>query len=331
MENLHLVLAPLKGFTDMVYRRAWWACFEGLDGAVAPFVSTVAARKIKPAYFRELLPLNNPGIDLVPQVMSKSSDDFIYLARVLGEMGFKRLNWNLGCPSSTVVSRGRGAALMARPAEVDSILRKVMPLIPQTLSIKMRLGFDDPSQGTELLDLLESHAISEVIIHPRLAIQGYTGRVDLEGFQDCLERTSHKVVYNGDIASQDFFCSLSNRFKGISTWMLGRGVLADPFLPSRLKGMPGPPGELAVDRISRFHSLVLEGYGSILHGESHLLARMKAFWHNLAPSFDGGAKTLKRIRKCGSLRDYNEVATKFLESSPTWFPEGRSDTIWWDR
>lgn len=328
MDKVHLTLAPIQGFTDMVYRRAWWACFDGLDEAFAPFVSTVAARKVRPVYFRELRPENNPGMTLTPQIMSKSAGDFIFLAGLLGEMGFRKVNWNLGCPSSTVVSRGRGAALMTRPGDVDFFLGQVIPAVAPAVSVKMRLGFDDPSQGLALLDIFENHGLAEIIVHPRLAIQGYSGRVDLDGFTRCLERSRHRIVYNGDIMDPGFFHTLVERFPEVSGWMLGRGVLADPFLPSCIKGAPVPGRIDALERIFGFHSLVFEGYSGILHGDSHLLARMKAFWHNLAPSFEDGGWVLKKIRKCRTRANYSAVVKEFFNSKPAWVPEQRRDTIW---
>ncbi|MBK9356299.1 MAG: tRNA-dihydrouridine synthase [Bacteroidales bacterium] len=52
------------------------------------------------------------GIEVVPQVLSKSAGEIIWLAQVCEQLGFKELNWNLGCPYPQVANKKRGSGIL---------------------------------------------------------------------------------------------------------------------------------------------------------------------------------------------------------------------------
>jgi tRNA-dihydrouridine synthase len=139
----------------------------------------------------------------------------------------------------------------------------------------------------------------------------YTGRVDLDAFKSCLTRIVHPVVYNGDINDLDGFQVLESRFPAVSGWMLGRGLIANPFLPEMIQGGSRRIRDRRF-RFGKFHDDLLDGYADLFCGPGHVLDRMKGFWRYFAAGRSDGPSLLKRIRKTATLDQYREVVSAVL-------------------
>jgi len=314
---MHLTLAPLKGFTEAPYRNAAAAFFKGFDAAMAPFVVTILGRKYPNTHLKDLLPENNHGWPVIPQVLSNDAAGFVKLAGHLCDLGYDTINWNLGCPFPRVAKKSRGSGLLPHPDKIDRILDQVLSKVPVRLSIKTRIGRFDPEEMETLLPVFNRYPLAELIVHPRTGVQMYTGQPDLEVFGKCLELSQHPVVYNGDIYTVADFTALADRFASVDRWMLGRGALADPFLPGAIKG-PDIPHVEKLDIIRRFHDRLFAAYAEILSGPSHLGDKMKGFWLYLSCSFADGRKILKKIQKTRKTDHYTDVVKRFFDSGPTW-------------
>ncbi len=312
-----LYLAPLRGFTDVVFREAFTACFSGFDLAVAPFISTMTGRSFKVSDIRKVLSEDDGGLPVIPQILGNDPDDFIFLARHLYDLGYPEINWNLGCPYAMVAKKKRGSGLLPYPDRIDAFLDRVFADYPGKLSIKMRLGRHDASEILELLPILDRYPLTEIIIHPRTGVQMYNGATDLSAFEGCIPLTYHRLVFNGDINSLDDFRRLSARLTGVRRWMIGRGAVANPFLPMIIKaGCDREGGK--TETFMRFHDALYEGYGRILEGPSHITSRMKGFWSYFSGSFKEGDRIFKKIRKTKSEERYLGVVADFFDGDPEW-------------
>lgn len=310
-----ICLAPLRGLTDSIFRNTYATFYSGIDWAVTPFLTTVKGSRIKASHLREVLPENNQRLPVIPQILSKSADNFIPLAAALHDMGYGIINWNLGCPFPMVAKKNRGSGLLPHPHLVDAFLDRVLNAIPNRLSIKLRLGYDDPEEIKELLPIFDRYPLDCLIIHPRTGKQMYTGRPDESAFEACLGMTSHTVVYNGDIVTKGDMERLRCRFPTIKTWMIGRGVLADPLLPGRIKNhLKNETDE--IDQFRKFHEALLNAYGAVLDGPGHLLNRMKGFWYYFSRIFDDKFRLLKKIHRTRTLEHYRETLEKFFMDAP---------------
>jgi tRNA-dihydrouridine synthase len=136
----NLILAPLRGFTDAVFRNAFQRHFQGVEMAVAPFVTTVNGTRIKSSHLRDLAPAKNRALPVVPQILGNDADTFICLARTLLDLGYTEINWNLGCPYPMVAKKMRGSGLLPHPDTIERILEKALNGFTGKLSIKTRLG-----------------------------------------------------------------------------------------------------------------------------------------------------------------------------------------------
>ena len=312
-----LYLAPLQGFTDRVFRNSYSMFFKGFDIAIAPFISALQGGRYKNKELRDVLPENNRILPVIPQIMGNDPLGFADVSHVLCDLGYTTVNWNLGCPFNMVAKKKKGSGLLCFPDEVDAFLDKVFPLMKTGLSIKMRLGRYDCREIFTLMPVLNRYPLDEITIHPRTGVQMYDGTVDLDTFEEAYAMSVHRVVYNGDIRSLEDFQAISQRFPAIDRWMIGRGVLTDPFLPMTIRCGKDTVTDKAV-MIKQFHDAFFQERIEYLASPVHVMDRMKSFWSYLAPSFDGGHAFFKIIKKINDPVVYRVHVERFFEQDPRW-------------
>jgi len=312
-----LILAPLKGFTDAVFRNTFAEHFDGFDAALAPFITTVAADRLTEKHVQDILQHHKNRMPIEPQVLANNPDDFVFLARRLFEMGYAEVNWNLGCPFRPVTKKRRGSGLLPFPEQVDEFLDKTLRALPGWLSIKMRLGRNRSDEIFRVLPILDRYPLEAITIHPRTARQMYGGAPDLDAFQACLDQSRHRIIYNGDIVDRRGFLALEDRFPRVAAWMIGRGALSNPFLPAVIKnGEDSVSGR--VEKFKSFYEDLFTRYQEKLCGPGHLLDRMKGFWKYFAGAFTNGQTLGKQINHTFKLPHYLETVERFFREGPDW-------------
>jgi tRNA-dihydrouridine synthase len=306
---MKLFLAPILGHTDFVFRNAFFRHFQGLDSCLCPFITTVKGRMVKDSHVRDVLPKYNKLKNIVPQLIGRDAEEFIVMANQLYSMGYRTINWNLGCPYPMVVNKRRGAGLLPFPEMISDFLSTVIPDVKCSISVKMRLGKSDPGEIFNVLTVLNDFPIKEIIIHPRTADQMYGGSVDLDTFEKCLSLSKHTIVYNGDIVDTESFQKVSKRFPSISDFMIGRGILMHPGLPEAIKGIPSMRYK---ERLYRFHEELVKGYKENGCEEISLLGKLKQLWCYLSSSFEKSEETLIKIQRTKTMEKYwQEVDAAF--------------------
>jgi len=258
-----IYLAPIQGVTNDFYRNVFHRLFAGVDCYYSPFVR-VQKDGTRRNGISHYLPPFNPAAPLVPQILSNDADEFLVFDRQLQQLGYPEMNWNLGCPVRMVTLKRRGSGLLPHADHIQSILEGIIPQMHCRLSIKLRLGLNDSDEILSLIPILNRFPIKELIIHPRIGMQMYKGQADLGKFSECLRLTTLRVVYNGDIFNAATFNALQKQFPQIDGWMLGRGILANPFLPAQIKGFE--QGGNKSDRIQRFHDTYAQQLATALCG-----------------------------------------------------------------
>ena len=307
-----LIMAPLRGYTDAVFRNAFQKHFQGVGEAVAPFVTSTRGRRIKPSHLRDLAPEENGSLPIVPQILSNDAGEFVRLANTLFDMGYAEINWNLGCPYPMVAKKKRGSGLLAFPELIDRLLDEIMHGCKGRLSIKTRLGRYSTDEMEHWIAVFNRYPLIRVIVHPRTGVQMYTGSVDLDAFAACLDRINHPVVYNGDITDVDTFLMLEARFPEVGEWMLGRGLVGNPFLAEMIQSGKCKPTDDR-ERFFRFHEDLLAGYLMRFSGPGHVLDRMKGLWRYFAHGCGDGHRILKKVRKTRSLERYRQLVKQIGE------------------
>ena len=298
---MKLYLAPLEGITTMTYRRAYERNFGGVDRYFTPFIvnKKLGAREIE-----GILPENNPGETLIPQIMSNRAEDFIQVSKEIATYGYDTVNLNLGCPSGTVVSKKRGAGFLAYPDELDAFLSEVYEKCPIKISIKTRIGLEDENEWENLLSIYEKYPMGELIIHPRLRTDYYKAPIRMDAFAKAVEQIKVPVCYNGELNSVEDVTHIRKQFPQIDRIMIGRGVLRYPHLFLQIKGEAEMQQEELKKRIRTFHDELLEDYRITMSGDRNALFKMKEIWTYLGESFEGADKCLKKIKKANHISDY---------------------------
>ena len=300
MNQLNCACAPLEGVTGYVFRSLHSVQFPGVDRYYAPFITPRSQKSLKKKERNDVHPDHNRGLHLIPQLLTDDAALFLSAAAALGELGYEEVNLNLGCPSGTVVAKGRGSGFLARQPELERFFDTVFARCTLKVSVKTRLGVDYEEEWSELLPMFNRYPISELIVHPRLRRDYYKGPVRLDLFAQAVEQSRAPLVYNGDLFTVADVHAFLERFPDQNRLMFGRGLVTNPALIRQLRG--GAP--LEKEELKRFHDALLTAYADYLSGERPLLFKMKEMWAFWLTLFPEAGKSAKLLRKCRTLSDY---------------------------
>ncbi|MEN8810829.1 MAG: tRNA-dihydrouridine synthase family protein [Flavobacteriales bacterium] len=307
-----LLSSPLQGFTDFRLRNAFHYYFGGIDTFYSPYIRLNGKLVIKGAYERDILPENNSTLNVIPQVMTNDADEFLFVVKFIQQFGYKELNWNLGCPYPMVTKQGMGSGLVKNTEQIRHILQRVHNETDIVVSMKMRMGYDDASEILDTLPMLDEFPIKNIAIHARIGKQLYKGGVDLEGFQRCVDKAKHTLYYNGDITTVDSFRKIRNQFPSIEHFMIGRGLISDPFLPQMIQNDSIEYPENRWQIFKEFHDRIYQEYDEYLSGPTPIKMKMRGFWEFFALSFDNPQKTFKKIKKANNAVQYNQATREIF-------------------
>jgi len=304
-----LLSSPLQGFTDFRFRNAFHRYFGGIDTFYSPYIKLNGKLVIKGSYERDILPENNTTLEVIPQIITNDAEEFLFVAKYVQQLGYKELNWNLGCPYPMVAKCGMGSGLISNTSQIEHILKRVHTETDIIVSMKMRMGYENPTEILDVFPILEQYPIKNIAIHARIGKQLYKGGVDLDSFQKCLDTSKQKIYYNGDITSVEKFRMMQERFPSIDHWMIGRGLIADPFLPSMIKNNTTEYPKNKLEIFEAFHNTIYQEYDAYLSGPTPIRMKMLGFWEYFSESFSNPQKTFKKIKKAGNSKNY-EIAVK---------------------
>lgn len=297
---MKLYFAPLEGITGYVFRSAFFRYFGPVDKYFIPFIKPNQRGHLSSRERQDILPENNEGMHAVPQILTNSAEDFLRTAKKLQTYGYQEINLNLGCPSRTVVTKGRGSGFLAFPEELDRFLDAVFMQAGADISIKTRVGRDSPEEFPRLLEIFNKYPVKELIIHPRVQQDLYKNRPNWAAFQEACRKSRNPVCYNGDIFSVEDYRHFTKAFPDIDAVMLGRGLLMDPGLAGEIR-----TGErMDKQTLRSFHDCLYAGYQEVMCGPKPVLFKMKELWGFLAPVFSNYGKYAKKIKKSEKLKAY---------------------------
>ena len=312
--KMKFYLAPMEEVTGYVYRKVYFRLFGDIDRYFTPFLAPPRKNAFRRKEGREIDPENNQGMELVPQIMTNQADQLLQSAKVLWDCGYRQLNLNLGCPSATVVPKGKGSGFLRDPDELDAFFdafyNGLESLAPDMkLSVKTRLGLVSGDEFPRILAVYNRYPLSEVIIHPRVQTDFYKNKPDLDQFGAALEDSVHPVCYNGDIFTQEDCEALVRRFPALDRVMIGRGLVASPGLVREIK-----TGQKTTrEELRRYAGELFEGYCEAYGEEKNALYKMKEIWYYLGSRFPDSEKTLKKIKKATTGAKYREAVEELFQ------------------
>ena len=300
--------APMEGLTDSLFRRLHHTYFPGVDRYYMPFISPTQHRCLTNREARELPMADSVPFVAIPQILTKVAEDFVWAAGQCAERGYTEVNLNLGCPSGTVVAKGKGSGMLSDPDNLDRFLDAVFSASPLPVSVKSRLGVTDPQEFPRLMEIYNQYPIVELTLHPRVRKAFYSGSVDMEMFAYCAENSKNPVCYNGDICSLEDIERIKVRFPQVDSVMIGRGLIGDPGMLT--------PGGTTVEALEGLFDAMLNEYLTAFGGSRNAMFRLKEHWGMLIHRFEDSEKLGKRLRKTTDLEEYKTITREIFRTLP---------------
>ena len=351
---LPVLFAPMEGITGYVFRNAHHSVYGGVAKYYTPFLSPGPEIGIPKRAIRDVQPENNRGVPLVPQILTKSPGDFLDTVSLLHDFGYREINLNLGCPSGTVVAKGKGSGMLGDPETLARFLDAVFEGLPRIagdleLSVKTRIGRWSEREWPDLLEVFNRFPISELIVHPRIQKEFYKGLVHRDAFSLAAERAKMPLVFNGDLADLADIRRVQAEFPDLKAVMLGRGLLRDPALAERYQGAreqgamqqeesahgkeyrasevqgDGPTERALAEqvqgdgaderaRLQKFHQALISGYRAAGFDDRVIAAKLKELWFYLGLRFSD-ERLLKKQKKSRTLEEFLLYTDMLLESA----------------
>lgn len=312
-------MAPMEGITGYIYRNAHRHHFDGIEKYYTPFLTPKQGKGWTSKEKNDVLPAHNVDVPLVPQILTNRAEWFVRMAEQLYALGYEEVNLNLGCPSGTVTAKGKGSGFLADTEALDRFFDAVFRTISGKVSVKTRLGIEDPGEMKELMEVYNRYPIHELVIHARVQKDMYKKPVNWEAFGEALEVSRHPVCYNGDIFTVEDGKVFAEMFPKVDRIMIGRGLLMDPMLAEKLTGKAAEQSvESRKEELARwrgFHSELCDGYEEIMSGERNVLFKMKELWNYMIESFPKQRKYMKKIKKAGRLSEYKSIVETLFEEA----------------
>lgn len=297
--------APLEGVTGYIYRNAYHNLFGQIDKYFTPFISPTSNEGFTTRELNDILPAHNEGLPIVPQILTNNAEYFIRIVNALKDFGYDEINLNLGCPSGTVVAKHKGSGFLSEREDLDRFLDEIFSKSDAKISIKTRIGKDDPNEFYELIKIFNKYPLEELIVHPRIQKDFYKNKPNREIFKAALSSSENPVCYNGDIFNFSQYKELIRECPNLECIMLGRGIIANPGLIGEIKN------NKVADKatLKAFHDAVYAGYKGILSGDKNVLFKMKEFWFYMIHMFAESDKYAKKIRKVNRANEYEAIVS----------------------
>ena len=327
-KSIRLSFGPFQGITDAPFRNVFKKHFGGIDKFYTPFFTGIQKDHAKNLQGEEIDPSMNDVETLTPQILSTDAEEILRFATQCKELGYKEINLNMGCPFPRVANKKRGSGLLPYPEKIEELFESVFERIDIGFSVKCRLGYYDPDEIVPVIDIFNQFPLSELIIHPRIGKQLYKGEADVKRFSELIPLVKAPLVYNGDIVSVDSFERIYSKVQPVREFMLGRGLLANPFLAETCRDASYASSKnadtcnadtcnVSLQKTNRLYNYVMDLYEERLRhagGSPKVLGRMKELWSYLMHSFDEPQDIWRKIKKVNALKEYEEaVETIFRE------------------
>ena len=287
-------LAPLLGLIDAPFMNAI-AEVGGFDEIFAPYMLADERSIPKPQVITRRFSEIGKHVNLVPQLLSNNANAFVAMANILYDLGYQKVNWNMGCPIKFVVEKGRGAALLHNLQQLERLLDDTIGRLKPELSVKIRIGFDSPDEFPAIIEVFNKFKLNELIVHSRTAVQQYSGEPYRQTFIDSAGSSLNPIVYNGDITSAaEANISLPN----LNGYMIGRGAISNPHIGLQIKGLPtdnAPTFKQFATEITRWYCT------------RNSLNRLKELWKYFAKRFDNPHEVFAKLQTINNSEKFCET------------------------
>ena len=301
-------LAPMLGLIDVPFMNAT-AAVGGFDEIFAPYMLADERSTPKPKVLASRFAAISKQVNLVPQLLSNNANAFVQMANILYDLGYPKVNWNMGCPMQFVISKGRGAALLRNLQQLEFLLDDTIGRLKPELSIKIRIGFESQNEFPSIIEVFNKFEISELIVHARTAAQQYTGEPYRQTFIDAAAASRNPIVYNGDIKSPADAATFD--LPNLKGFMIGRGAITNPHIGLQIKKLPtdnAPTFKQFATEITRWYCA------------HNSLNRLKELWKYFANAFENSDDAFSRLKPIEDIEQFQLAVNEIFEAEDLIIP-----------
>ncbi len=307
-----LILAPVAGHTDTLFRQA----VKGLGGCglvVSELVSTegMTRGQERTSHLTRFEESERP---LSIQIFGADPARMAASAAMIQEMGADIVDINLGCPVKKVVRQGGGSNLLRNFALLERIFKAVRKAVTMPLTAKIRSGWDhDSINAVEVLKLAEDCGVEALAIHGRTRCDMFAGKADWKIIARVKENARIPVMGNGDVFLPEDAARMF-RETGVDGVMIGRGVLANPWLIRQCSDHLGGSAVRHVTMAEKagFMREFLRRIAEEVPAPV-AIGKMKKTGGYLSKGIQGGAKLRERIHSAKSCAEILESLDHFFQ------------------
>ncbi len=237
-----ILLAPLEGLADPLMREVLTAV-GGYDWGICEFVRVTESVLPNRTFLRTCPELHNAsqtasGTPMRVQLLGSDPHFMAANAKRLVKHRPAGIDINFGCPAPTVFRHRGGSALLGEPDLLNAIVSAVRSVIPVDIpfTAKMRLGINDDSLAVDCAQAIEAGGADELIVHGRTKVDGYKPPARWHLIDRVRAAVNIPLIANGEVWTVEDFRNCQ-QVSGCADIMLGRGALADPLLPRKVRGL----------------------------------------------------------------------------------------------
>jgi tRNA-dihydrouridine synthase B len=302
----NVVLAPMAGFTDTVFRVI---VMQSDCGLVYSEMVSAKGLVMKDKGSLEFIAISDKEHPIAVQIFGNDPRIMADAAKMVEDAGADIVDINMGCPTPKIVKEGYGAALMKDPELVERIVYSVVKAVSVPVTVKMRKGWDDKSvTAVEIARRAENGGASCVVVHGRTREQFYRGQADWGIIRDVVMSVSIPVIGNGDITSPEDAEKMLQECQCAGV-MIGRAARGNPWLLERIVHylqhgvvLPKPSSEERIDMMFYHLDRLVE-----LKGEYVGIREMRAHAVNYVKGLSNASYIRNQIMKTESVEQFKEV------------------------
>jgi len=271
----NLVLAPMEGVTDVVFRRL----IRGIGGSGYTCTEFIASEGLKrgSGKMARLAQFDPDERPVSIQLFGRRPGVMADAARIVQDMGASIVDINMGCPSKKVCAHSGGSALMKDPLLAGEIVRAVRAAVTVPLTVKMRSGFSAGSRNApEIARICQEEGAEALAVHWRTRADGYKGQRAVDKIAETVEAVDLPVLANGDIVDIPSAEAML-RDTGAAGLMIGRGAIRNPWLMLQISQWLRGEEPVSVDAMEKKRAMLryFRTINEAIPRERAALGRMK--------------------------------------------------------
>jgi len=306
-----LALAPMQDVTNLAFLRLMTE-HGGSDIYVTEYFRVYPESRLEKPILRSVTE-NPTGKPLLAQMIGSDIPSLVRTSHELMRHPIAAIDLNLGCPAPVVYKKCAGGGLLREPARIDAILGALREAVPIPLTVKTRIGFDNPNVFKDLLPLFEKHKIDLLSVHGRTVVEGYRSSVHYDYIRRAVETLPCPVLANGNVYSAAKAMKVLSDTAAAGL-MIGRGAIRNPWLFRQIRenqrgGMQFiPTGRNVLEYINKLYKTVSS---PVFQEQSHI-TRMKKFMNYIGIGIEPTGDFLHRIRRAKTKVEFFDICEDHL-------------------